>query len=106
MLSSIVLFTSLVNLVSSAAVNNIRPLVIWHGMGDTYASSGMDSFQSEVKEMYPGIFVHSIFIDEDPNVDQRAGFVSIHTAIIRVSNWYPSVWQCEPTNRASCPAAR
>ncbi|KAG1753003.1 Alpha/Beta hydrolase protein [Suillus lakei] len=75
MLSSIVLFAGLVNLVSSAAVNDIRPLVIWHGMGDTYASPGMDRFQSEVKEMHPGIFVHSIFIDEDADADQRAGFV-------------------------------
>ncbi|KAG1751613.1 Alpha/Beta hydrolase protein [Suillus paluster] len=74
MLPSIVLFAGLVNLVSSAAVNNIRPLVIWHGLGDTYASPGMVRFESEVKEMHPGIFVHSIFIDEDPNTDQRAGF--------------------------------
>ncbi|KAG2043508.1 palmitoyl-protein thioesterase [Suillus americanus] len=74
MLPSIVLFAGLVNLVSSAVVNDIRPLVIWHGMGDTYASPGMDNFQSEVKEMYPGIFIHSIFIDEDPNADQRATF--------------------------------
>ncbi|KAG2111293.1 palmitoyl-protein thioesterase [Suillus discolor] len=86
MLPSIVLFASLVNLVSSAAVNNIRPLVIWHGMGDTYASSGMESFQSEVKEMYPGIFVHSIFIDEDPNVDQRASFYgNVNKQIVQVA---------------------
>jgi palmitoyl-protein thioesterase len=86
MLPSIVLFTGLVNLVSGAAVKNIRPLVIWHGMGDTYASPGIDRFQSEIKEMHPGIFIHSIFIDEDPNVDQRATFVSIQTAIIWVYN--------------------
>jgi hypothetical protein len=85
MLPSIVLFAGLVNLVFCAALNDIRPLVIWHGLGDTYASSGMDRFQSEVKEMHPGIFIHSIFIDEDPNADQRASFVSIHTAIICVS---------------------
>jgi palmitoyl-protein thioesterase len=85
MLPSIVLFAGLVNFVSSAAVNDIRPLVIWHGLGDTYASPGMDRFQNEIKEMHPGIFIHSIFIDEDPNADQRASFVSIYTAIICIS---------------------
>lgn len=85
MLPSIVLFTGLLNLVSGAAVNNIRPLVIWHGLGDTYSSPGMVRFENEVKEMHPGIFVHSIFIDEDPKADQRAGFVSIHTASLDMS---------------------
>ncbi|KAG2146416.1 palmitoyl-protein thioesterase [Suillus bovinus] len=86
MLPSIVLFAGLVNLVSSAAVNDIRPLVIWHGMGDTYASPGMDRFQNEVKEMHPGIFIHSIFINEDPNLDQRAGFYgNVNQQIMQVA---------------------
>ncbi|KAF9227294.1 palmitoyl-protein thioesterase [Gyrodon lividus] len=58
----------------AAAIKDIRPLVIWHGLGDTYASPGMVQFQGEVKKMHPGIFVHSVFIDQDAQVDQRAGF--------------------------------
>ncbi|KAF8844414.1 alpha/beta-hydrolase [Paxillus ammoniavirescens] len=58
----------------AAAIENIRPLVIWHGLGDTYASPGMVQFESEVKKMHPGIFVHSVFIDQDAQADQRAGF--------------------------------
>jgi len=85
MLPSIVFFTGLVNLVSCAAVNDIRPLVIWHGLGDTYSSPGMVRFVSEVQEMHPGIFVHSVFIDEDPGADQRAGFVSIYGASLYAS---------------------
>jgi len=84
MLPSIVLFAGLVKLVSGAAVNDVRPLVIWHGLGDSYSSPGMARFEDEVKEMHRGIFVHSIFIDEDPKADQRATFVSIHTASLYV----------------------
>ncbi|KAI0790670.1 alpha/beta-hydrolase [Abortiporus biennis] len=52
-----------------------RPLVIWHGMGDSYGSPGMLEFINEIKEMHPGIFVHSIYLDEDLKEDQRAGFL-------------------------------
>ncbi|KIK98645.1 hypothetical protein PAXRUDRAFT_823618 [Paxillus rubicundulus Ve08.2h10] len=58
----------------AAATKDIRPLVIWHGLGDTYASPGIVQFESEVKKMHPGIFVHSVFIDQDAQADQRAGF--------------------------------
>ncbi|KAI9453767.1 alpha/beta-hydrolase [Lactarius psammicola] len=51
-----------------------RPLVIWHGLGDSYASSGMVQFQSIVAKMHPGIFIHSIYIDPDAKEDQRATF--------------------------------
>ncbi|OAX38248.1 palmitoyl-protein thioesterase [Rhizopogon vinicolor AM-OR11-026] len=74
MLPSILLFAGLINIVSGAAVNDIRPLVIWHGLGDTYSSPGMVRFENEVKEIHHGIFVHSIFLDEDPKADQRACF--------------------------------
>ncbi|KAH7915205.1 Alpha/Beta hydrolase protein [Hygrophoropsis aurantiaca] len=71
---TLLVLVSLLGYVCAAAVKDIRPLVIWHGLGDTYASPGMVQFQSEVKKMHPGIFVHSIYIDEDAKKDQRAGF--------------------------------
>jgi hypothetical protein len=32
-------------------------------------------FAEEIKTVHPGIFVHSIYIDEDLDEDRRAGFV-------------------------------
>ncbi|KAI9068364.1 alpha/beta-hydrolase [Trametes sanguinea] len=51
-----------------------RPLVIWHGLGDSYASPGMLEFMELIKEMHPGIFIHSVYQDEDLKEDERAGF--------------------------------
>lgn len=44
-------------------------------LGDTYASTGMNEFGNLIKGIHPGIFIHSIYIDEDVKEDQRAGFV-------------------------------
>ena len=54
-----------------------RPLVIWHGMGDTYDAPGILEFVQEVKDMHPGIFVHSIYLKEDSGEDRKAGYVSM-----------------------------
>ncbi|KAI0044352.1 alpha/beta-hydrolase [Auriscalpium vulgare] len=51
-----------------------RPLVIWHGLGDSYASSGILEFQSMIQDIHPGIFIHSVYIDPDDKEDQRATF--------------------------------
>lgn len=58
----------------STPTNDIRPLVIWHGLGDTYASRGIIQFESEVKKLHPGIFVHSVYINRDVEEDKRATF--------------------------------
>ena len=68
---------ALTPLIYAAAINDVRPLVIWHGLGDTYASPGMVQFENEVKKMHPGIFVHSVYVDQDAKADKRAGFVSV-----------------------------
>ncbi|KAG8213988.1 Alpha/Beta hydrolase protein [Butyriboletus roseoflavus] len=74
MLLVVTVCLALTGLVYAAAINDVRPLVVWHGLGDTYASPGMVQFESEVKKMHPGIFVHSVYIDQDTKADQRAGF--------------------------------
>jgi hypothetical protein len=53
------------------------PLPINHFLktGDSYASAGMLEFVSMIKDVHPGIFVHSIYIEEDLSADKRAGFV-------------------------------
>jgi hypothetical protein len=43
--------------------------------GDSHSSAGMLEFVSMIKGVHPGIFVHSIYIEEDLSADQRAGFV-------------------------------
>lgn len=52
-----------------------RPLVIWHGLGDSYNSTGMANFQSLVKQVHPGMFVHSVYLHESQESDKKAGFV-------------------------------
>ena len=54
-----------------------RPLVIWHGMGDTYCAPGILEFIDMIKQMHPGIFVHSIYINEKEDEDRKAGWVSL-----------------------------
>jgi palmitoyl-protein thioesterase len=51
-----------------------RPLVIWHGLGDSYASPGMVEFVSMIQDLHPNIFVHSVYIDKDDDQDKEAGF--------------------------------
>ena len=52
-----------------------RSLVIWHGLGDVYNAQGIQDFMDEIKEIHPGIFIHSIYVDTDPEADKKAGFV-------------------------------
>lgn len=56
--------------------NHSRPVVIWHGLGDTAHSAGIDQFADSIRELYPGIFVHSVQIPTDgtPSDDQKAGW--------------------------------
>ncbi|WVR07292.1 hypothetical protein IAU60_004333 [Kwoniella sp. DSM 27419] len=53
-----------------------RPLVIWHGLGDTALSSGIQSFIDHVKLVHEGIYVHSVQVPLDGSLDdeRRAGF--------------------------------
>ena len=77
-----VLGTCLLSLISHAFSTPVpqadplrRPLVIWHGLGDSYASPGMLEFMQLIKDMHPGIYIHSVYLREDLEEDRRAGFV-------------------------------
>ncbi|KAG8753540.1 hypothetical protein FRC12_011503 [Ceratobasidium sp. 428] len=52
-----------------------HPLVLWHGLGDSAHSEGMDEFAELIKEVHPGIFVYSISLSDDQNDDKKAGWV-------------------------------
>jgi hypothetical protein len=55
-----------------------RPLVVWHGLGDTAASEGMTSIKKDIEGMYPGIFVMNVKVPGEGSLDdeRKAGFVS------------------------------
>ncbi|CBQ69504.1 related to palmitoyl-protein thioesterase 1 [Sporisorium reilianum SRZ2] len=52
-----------------------HPLVIWHGLGDSAHSEGIESFMSQLKEAFPGLYVHSVTQDEsNDSEDRKQGF--------------------------------
>ena len=51
------------------------PVVIWHGLGDTYDGKGLAQVAALINETYPGTFVHSIYLDESSSKDRNAGFI-------------------------------
>jgi len=69
-LSLILFFTSVFSLPQKSP----RSLVIWHGLGDSHSSPGMLQFVSKVKDIHPGIYVHSVYIEEELDEDRKAGF--------------------------------
>jgi len=74
------------------ASGKIKPLVIWHGLGDSHSSPGMLEFVEMIKEVHPGIFVHSIYVEEDLSADRRAGFYgNVNEQLERVAQQLESV---------------
>ncbi|KAL2177748.1 Alpha/Beta hydrolase protein [Thermothelomyces heterothallicus CBS 202.75] len=51
------------------------PLVIWHGLGDTYESEGMRRVAEIAEEVNPGTLVYPIRVEENPSRDRYASFV-------------------------------
>lgn len=52
-------------------LQNYRPVVIWHGLGDNYNSSGIRTVVDLFDQHYPGIEVYSIALDQDASNDQQ-----------------------------------
>lgn len=53
------------------AQERYRPVVIWHGLGDHYNSTGIHKVADLFNRYYPGIEVYSISLDEIPSNDQQ-----------------------------------
>jgi palmitoyl-protein thioesterase len=53
------------------AVIEYRPVVIWHGLGDNYNSSGIHNAVEILSEHYPGIKVYSVSLNDNPSSDQQ-----------------------------------
>lgn len=83
-LRTIFLSLSLVTSVLSSAVQHPLdskedddtplPVVIWHGLGDTFNAEGLQSVGSLIENVNPGTFVYFIRIDDDANNDRSATF--------------------------------
>lgn len=53
----------------------ITPILLWHGMGDSYESTGMKRLITILQESYPDLPIHSIALDESNAKDQQRGIV-------------------------------
>ncbi|KAI1421641.1 palmitoyl-protein thioesterase 1 [Xylaria sp. FL1777] len=50
------------------------PVVIWHGLGDTYNAEGIQQVGQLIEEANPGTFVYFIRLDDSSANDRRATF--------------------------------
>ena len=73
--TSVVLVASPVKAYPSSLLPKPHPLVIWHGLGDSAHSEGIESFMSQLEEAFPGLYIHSVSQDEsNDSEDRRQGF--------------------------------
>ncbi|KAF9284454.1 hypothetical protein BGZ68_004684 [Mortierella alpina] len=64
---------------------SLRPIVFYHGMGDSAHSKGMVQLFESIEDIAPGIFIHSISLADSESDDQRAGFFgNVNTQIEQV----------------------
>lgn len=51
------------------------PLIIWHGLGDSYQADGLKEVAQLAEEANPGTYVHIIHLDDSDNGDRQATFI-------------------------------
>ncbi|RGB26930.1 Alpha/Beta hydrolase protein [Rhizophagus diaphanus] len=52
-----------------------RPVVLWHGMGDTCCGKeSMMKVQQVIKDLLPGIYTYSIMLGDDENQDKKLSY--------------------------------
>lgn len=51
------------------------PVVIWHGLGDNYNSSGMIKMEDIINQIHPDIPVYRIRLDDDPSNDEKRSLI-------------------------------
>lgn len=62
------------SLIAAAANTGYTPLVLWHGLGDSYDSVPMMRIIQLIEQKLPGVFIHSVRLDEESALDQRRSF--------------------------------
>ena len=88
----------------------VRAFVVYNQLssslvpGDSYASPGMVEFGKLIAEIHPGIFVHSVYIEEDQGQDRTAGFVCclFFRRLPQFTHQHTIVRERERTNRLCC----
>jgi palmitoyl-protein thioesterase len=92
----LLLLSSLCSPAFGSHVNSsIRPLVLWHGLGDSHSSPGMLEFERMIRGIHPGVFIHSIYLERRLDKDKRAGFVSVSLlADSLLIQLVTTVWEC------------
>ncbi|KAF3214735.1 hypothetical protein TWF106_008904 [Orbilia oligospora] len=66
-------------LASLAGAVSPLPLVIWHGLGDTFDNPGLQSVADLYTSIYPGAATHIIHLADDAGGDRKASyFGSLH----------------------------
>lgn len=63
-----------------STTDTYRPVVIWHGLGDNYNTSGIHKVHEILDSMYPGIFVYAIRLDDNPSSDEQKSFLGMPTS--------------------------
>ncbi|PYI26528.1 alpha/beta-hydrolase [Aspergillus indologenus CBS 114.80] len=51
------------------------PLIIWHGLGDTYTNPSLTSLSDVVNEIHEGTYTHLIHLGDDAATDRRNTFL-------------------------------
>ncbi|KAJ1598133.1 hypothetical protein NDA14_005698 [Ustilago hordei] len=73
--ASVALLSSSAQAVPFSLLPKPHPLVIWHGLGDSAHSEGIETFMSQLKEAFPGLYIHSVTQDAtSDSEDRRQGF--------------------------------
>jgi len=59
-----------------AQQQQMRPVVLWHGMGDDCCNpQSMGAIKGFIEDQYPGIYVYSMEIGDTPGQDTENGFL-------------------------------
>lgn len=73
-------------------ISELRPVVFYHGMGDSYNSSAMQRVFSTIHSVKPELSIHSVYIDEDDSLDQRASLIGkVNDQIAKVCEQLESI---------------
>ena len=60
------------NVVEATLLPKYRPIVIWHGMGDTCCNpDSIGRIVEVIKESLPGVYVHSIMLGNNESDDKK-----------------------------------
>ncbi|KAF2861589.1 alpha/beta-hydrolase [Piedraia hortae CBS 480.64] len=51
------------------------PLIIWHGLGDTYTAPGLHEVGQFAQKTHPGTYIHYIHLSDDSSRDRSSSFL-------------------------------